>query len=142
MSFVNSITLIGNVGNDPEIKITQTGKKLCRLSLATTERYTKGGETQEKTLWHNITLWERSAEIAENHVKKGHKVYIEGRLNYNEWTDDSNQKRKTADVVANRLIILTPKGQHANRDQASSNWEDDAAQSNSGEENALNSFPF
>lgn len=116
MSYVNSVTLIGNVGNEPEIRVTQNGRKLCRLSLATTERYSKGGELQEKTLWHNVTLWEKSAEIAENHIHKGYKVYIEGRLNYSEWVDENQQKRKGTDIVANRVIILTPKAQ-ASRDQ-------------------------
>src|SRR2546422_6988744 len=83
---VNKVILIGNLGKDPEVKYTPSGTPVAKLTLATNERYKdKGGEWQDRTEWHNIVLWQRLAEIAGEYLKKGSKVYIEGRLQTRSW---------------------------------------------------------
>jgi len=87
---VNKIILIGNIGNDPEIKEVN-GNKLAKLSLATSEKYTnKQGEKVENSEWHNVTFWGRTAEVVEQYVKKGMKLYVEGSIKYNKVEKDGN----------------------------------------------------
>ncbi|HEX5434146.1 MAG TPA: single-stranded DNA-binding protein, partial [Candidatus Angelobacter sp.] len=83
---MNKVILLGNLGKDPEIKYTPSGTPVARFSLATNERYKdKSGEWQERTEWHNIVAWQRLAEIVGEYVKKGSKLYIEGRLQTSSW---------------------------------------------------------
>jgi single-strand DNA-binding protein len=105
---VNKVILIGNLGKDPEVKYTPQGTPVAKLTLATNERYKdKGGEWQDRTEWHNVVLWQRLAEIAGEYLKKGSKVYIEGRLQTRSWDDkQTNQKRYMTEVVANDLVLL------------------------------------
>jgi single-strand DNA-binding protein len=105
---LNRVTLIGNLGKDPEVKYTPSGTPVAKITLATNERYKdKNGEWQERTEWHNVVLWQRLAEIAGEYLKKGGKVYIEGRLQTRSWDDkQTNQKKYMTEVVANDLILL------------------------------------
>jgi single-strand DNA-binding protein len=105
---VNKVILIGNLGKDPEVKYTPSGAPVAKLTLATNERYKdKGGEWQDRTEWHNVVLWQRLAEIAGEYLKKGSKVYIEGRLQTRSWEDkQTNQKRYMTEIVANDLVLL------------------------------------
>jgi single-strand DNA-binding protein len=105
---VNKVILIGNLGKDPELKYTPQGTPVARLTLATNERYKdKGGNWQDRTEWHNVVLWQRLAEIAGEYLKKGGKVYIEGRLQTRSWDDkQTNQKRYMTEVVASDLVLL------------------------------------
>ena len=91
---VNKVILIGNLGKDPEVKYTPQGTPVAKFSLATNERYKdKDGNWQDRTEWHNIVVWQRLAEIAGEYLKKGSKVYIEGRLQTRSWEDkQTNQK--------------------------------------------------
>ena len=91
---VNKVILIGNLGKDPEVKYTPQGTAVARLTVATNERFKdKSGEWQDRTEWHNVVLWQRLAEIAGEYLKKGGKVYIEGRLQTRSWDDkQTNQK--------------------------------------------------
>ena len=91
---VNKVILIGNLGKDPEVKYTPSGTPVAKLTLATNERYKdKDGQWQDRTEWHNVVLWQRLAEIAGEYLKKGGKVYIEGRLQTRSWEDkQTNQK--------------------------------------------------
>jgi single-strand DNA-binding protein len=105
---VNKVILLGNLGKDPEVKYTPQGTPVAKLALATNERYKdKDGQWQDRTEWHNVVLWQRLAEIAGEYLKKGSKVYIEGRLQTRSWDDkQTNQKRYMTEVVANDLVLL------------------------------------
>jgi single-strand DNA-binding protein len=115
---LNRVTLIGNLGKDPEIKYTPSGTPVAKLTLATNERFKdKAGEWQDRTEWHNVVLWQRLAEIAGEYLKKGGKVYIEGRLQTRSWDDKtSGQKKYMTEVVANDLILLGGRGEGAGGD--------------------------
>ena len=110
---VNKVILIGNLGKDPEIKYTPSGTAVAKFTLATNERYKdKAGEWQDRTEWHNIVAWQRLAEIVGEYVKKGSKVYIEGRLQTSSWDDkESGQKKYRTEVIANDLVLLTARGE-------------------------------
>jgi len=110
---VNKVILIGNLGKDPEVKYTPQGTAVARLTVATNERYKdKSGEWQDRTEWHNVVLWQRLAEIAGEYLKKGGKVYIEGRLQTRSWDDkQTNQKKYMTEVVANDLVLLSGRGE-------------------------------
>ena len=92
---INKVILVGNVGGDPEVRTTESGVKVARIRLATSERYTdkQSGERKELTEWHTITLWRGLADIVDRYVHKGSQLYIEGRLRTREWTDTNNIKR-------------------------------------------------
>jgi len=110
---VNKVILIGNLGKDPEVKYTPSGTPVAKLTLATNERYKdKDGQWQDRTEWHNVVLWQRLAEIAGEYLKKGGKVYIEGRLQTRSWDDkQTNQKRYMTEVVASDLVLLGGRGE-------------------------------
>jgi len=110
---LNKVQLIGNLGKDPEVKYTPSGTPVAKLTLATNERYKdKNGEWQDRTEWHNVVLWQRLAEIAGEYLKKGGKVYIEGRLQTRSWDDkQTNQKKYMTEVVASDLILLGGRGE-------------------------------
>jgi single-strand DNA-binding protein len=110
---VNKVILVGNLGKDPEVKFTPSGVPVAKFSLATNERYKdKGGEWQERTEWHNIVAWQRLAEIVGEYVKKGSKVYIEGRLQTSSWEDkQSGEKKYKTEIVANDLVLLSGRGE-------------------------------
>jgi single-strand DNA-binding protein len=110
---VNKVILIGNLGKDPEVKYTPQGTPVAKLTLATNERYKdKDGQWQDRTEWHNVVLWQRLAEIAGEYLKKGGKVYIEGRLQTRSWEDkQTNQKRYMTEVVASDLVLLGGRGE-------------------------------
>jgi single-strand DNA-binding protein len=110
---VNKVILIGNLGKDPEIKYTPSGTAVAKFSLATNERYKdKSGEWQDRTEWHNIVAWQRLAEIVGEYVKKGSKLYIEGRLQTSSWDDkESGQKKYRTEVIANDLVLLSARGE-------------------------------
>jgi single-strand DNA-binding protein len=105
---VNKVILVGNLGKDPELKYTPQGTAVAKFSLATTEKYKdKAGEWQDRTEWHNIVAWARTAEIAAEYLKKGRTVYIEGSIRTNSWDDkESGQKKYRTEIVANELIML------------------------------------
>lgn len=110
---LNRVQLIGNLGKDPEIKYTPSGTAVAKLTIATNERFKdKGGEWQDRTEWHNVVLWQRLAEIAGEYLKKGGKVYIEGRLQTRSWDDkQTGQKKYMTEVVASDLILLSGRGE-------------------------------
>ena len=104
---INKVMLIGNLGSDPELRFTPSGVQVANFSLATTESWTdKSGERQERAEWHRIVLWRRLAEIAGQYLKKGSKIYIEGKLQTRSWEDQNGQKRYTTEVVANSMEML------------------------------------
>jgi single-strand DNA-binding protein len=105
---VNKVILIGNLGKDPEVKYTPQGTAVARFSLATNERYKdKSGEWQDRTEWHNIVAWQRTAEIAGEYLKKGRTVYVEGRLRTDSWDDkETGQKKYRTEIVVSDLVLL------------------------------------
>lgn len=110
---VNKVILLGNLGKDPEVKFLPNGQAVANFGLATSDRYKdKAGEWQERTEWHNITAYARTAEIIRDYVKKGQKIYIEGRLTTRSWDDkDSGKKVYRTEVVVNELVLLSGKGE-------------------------------
>jgi single-strand DNA-binding protein len=112
MASVNRVILIGNLGRDPELRYTQSGQAVANFSLATTDRFSsREGERQERTEWHRIVAWGRTAELCAQYLSKGRSVYIEGRLQTNEWEDKEGQKRRTTEVVAQTVQFLGGRGQ-------------------------------
>ncbi len=107
---VNKAILVGRLGRDPEMRYTGGGTPVCNFSLATDESYTdKSGERQKKTEWHNIVVWGKLAENCAKLLSKGSLCYVEGRLQTREWNDRDGNKRKTTEIVINRMRVLTPK---------------------------------
>jgi len=115
---MNKVILIGNLGRDPELRLIPNGTAVCNFSIATTERWTKNGEKQERTEWHNIVSWDRTAEIAGEYLRKGSRVAIEGKLQTREWTDKSDVKRYTTEIIADRLELLGGGGDSVKRTTA------------------------
>ena len=104
---VNKVILVGNLGNDPDVKYTQGGMAITTLSLATTTvRKDRDGNSQEKTEWHRVKLFGKLGEIAGEYLKKGSQVYVEGRITYSETTGDDGQKRYFTDIVADEMQML------------------------------------
>ena len=105
---INKVILVGNVGADPEVRALESGVKVARIRLATTERYVdrQTNETKEQTEWHTITMWRGLADVADKYVREGTQLYIEGSLRTREWTDKDNQKRYTTEIVASEMKLL------------------------------------
>src|ERR1017187_1373828 len=106
---VNKVTLLGNVGKDPEMRSTAGGTTVANFTLATSDRQKdQQGNWQDRTEWHNLVAFTRTAEIVRDYVKKGSKLYIEGTLRTNSWDDkQSGQKRYKTEIIVNELILLT-----------------------------------
>ena len=108
---LNKVMLIGNVGSDPEIKTTGGGIKLAKLSLATNRTFSdRSGQQQEKTEWHRLTFWDRQADLVEQYVKKGDRIYIEGRIEYSQTEGEGGQQRYFTDIVVREMVMLGSSG--------------------------------
>ena len=108
---LNKVTLIGNLGNDPEVRSTSGGNRVATFSLATSRTWNSAsGERQEKTEWHRCVVWNTKgsqlADIVEKYVKKGDKLYVEGRIEYRQWQDKENQTRYSTEINVRELIML------------------------------------
>lgn len=108
MSSVNKVIILGNCGRDPEIRYLPSGQAVANVSIATTSRRKdkNTGETIEDTQWHRVTFYDRQAEIAGEYLRKGKSVYVEGRLKYGKYTDQSGVEKNTCDIVATELQLL------------------------------------
>lgn len=109
---LNKVTLIGNVGNDPEVRTTTGGSRVAQVSLATTRQWSgANGDKQEKTEWHRLVLWNTKggnlADIVERYVKKGDRLYVEGRIEYRQWQDREGQTRYTTEINVREMIMLS-----------------------------------
>jgi single-strand DNA-binding protein len=103
----NTVQLIGNVGNDPEIKNLEGGKKVANLTIATNDSYKNDkGEKVEQTEWHKVVAWGKTAEIIEKYVTKGLQIAIEGKLTHRSYDDKNGEKRYVTEVVANDVLLL------------------------------------
>lgn len=104
---VNKAIILGNLGRDPEVRSTSSGQMVANFSIATNRVYTdRDGQRQEQTEWHNIVAWARLAEIAEQYLKKGDQVYIEGRIQTRSWEDQSGETRRTTEIVVQEMQML------------------------------------
>jgi len=108
---LNKVMLIGNVGNEPEIRTVSSGKKVAKLSLATSRQFNdRNGQKQEKTEWHRLTAWDRTAEIIEQYVHKGDRLYVEGSIEYSQTEDDQGKPRYWTDIVVREMVMLSGGG--------------------------------
>lgn len=117
---VNKVILIGNLGKDPEVRHLENGGVVANFTLATSEIYTdrSTGEKKENTDWHDIVVWRGLAEVAEKYLKKGYKVYVEGKLKKRSWQDKEGNTRYTTEVVADEMTILSrPDGERSSQSQ-------------------------
>jgi single-strand DNA-binding protein len=115
---LNKVILIGNLGQDPEVRSIANGGRVANFSLATSRQWSgQGGDKQEKTEWHRVVAWNNSkgagtglADVVEKYVKKGDKLYVEGRIEYRSWQDKEGQTRYTTEIIASEIIMLSGKG--------------------------------
>jgi len=108
---LNKVTLMGNLGGDPEVRYTVGGKQVANFSLATTERFTDKatGERREETQWHRIVAWGKLAEICSQYLHKGSRVYLEGKLVYRKWEDRDGAARTSSDIRMASMVMLDHK---------------------------------
>ncbi len=109
---INKVILVGNLGNDPEVRATTTGSRIANISIATSDSWTdkNTGQKQERTEWHRVVFFNRLAEIVEQYLTKGSKVYVEGALRTRKWQDQNGQDRYTTEIVASEMQMLDSKG--------------------------------
>ena len=121
---VNKVILVGNVGIDPEVRTTESGVKVARIRLATTERLfdRQANEAKEHTEWHTITLWRGLADVVDKYVRKGTQIYVEGRLRTREWMDKDNNKRYTTEILADVMNLLGRRSDNPASDGAPSGY--------------------
>lgn len=124
---LNKVMLIGNVGRDPEVRHLANNSIVAKFPLATSEKFKlKSGELQEQTEWHNIVCWRSLAELAENYIKKGSRLYIEGRIKTSSWVDKTTQEKKySTEIIASSILFLdrAPSASNASEDSASAKLE-------------------
>lgn len=115
----NSVQLIGFTGSDPDTKLLDNGSKIANFSLATTERYKdNNGDVQKKTTWHRITAFSPIADVIEKHLRKGAKIFIQGRLNYRKWTNRDGHEKDTTEIVVEKFVMLGGRKQQYNQDDS------------------------
>ena len=138
MAYMNKVMLIGNVGRDPETKITTTGTKKVSFSLATSQKYKDvAGEYKEKTQWHNIVCWGKLGDLVEKMVFKGSSLFIEGEITYRKWEDQNGVQKTITEINGNNFQILGAKQNEQKRDQNQSSSQADYV-----DDNEDNDLPF
>ncbi len=129
---LNKVMLIGNVGSDPEIRATSSGARVAKVSLATNRSFQdRSGQQQEKTEWHRLTFFGRLADIVEQYVKKGDRLYAEGRLEYSQTQDDKGNTRYWTDIVIHEMVMLGSGGSEGGNSFSTSDSGSAAASSES-----------
>ena len=128
MSGVNKVILIGHIGKDPEVRSLDSGVKVASFSLATTESYKdrNSGERVEKTEWHNVVLWKNQADIAERYLKRGSKIYLEGKITTESYEDKEGNTRYTTKIVGYQITMLDSKNNSNSQTQQPVNQGDDS----------------
>ena len=113
MSSVNKVIIVGNLGKDPEMRYTQDGKAIANLTVATSESWKdkNTGEKREKAEWHKVTFFDKLAEIVGQYLKKGSKIYLEGKLQTRKWQDKDGQDRYTTEILGSEMKMLSAKGE-------------------------------
>lgn len=128
---VNKVILLGNLTRDPEVRYTPQGTAVAQIGIATNERFKdKDGQWQDRPEYHNVVAWQRMAEIAGEYLKKGSKVYVEGRLQTRSWEKDGQKHYKT-EVVANDLVLLSGRGEGGGEEGGGGGYRRSNASSNS-----------
>ncbi len=132
MSGINKVIIVGRLGADPEVKVTQGGQSVAKLSIATSEQWTdkNSGQKQERTEWHRVVVWGKQAEVIGKYMTKGRQIYVEGRLQTRSWEDPQGQKKYTTEIVANNFQFLGGGNQEASAGGGSG--------ANSGYDNSMN----
>jgi single-strand DNA-binding protein len=117
MSSVNKVIIVGNLGKDPEIRYTSAGKPIANITVATSETWKdkNTGEKREKAEWHKVTFFDKLAEIVGQYLKKGSKIYLEGKLQTRKWQDKDGQDRYTTEIVGSEMKMLSGKGDGESR---------------------------
>jgi single-strand DNA-binding protein len=114
---LNKVLLLGNLGRDPEVRYTASGKAVTTFTLATSQRWRdQDGNDQERTEWHRVVAWGRLGEIAGEYLNKGKQVFVEGRIQTREWEDQESNKRTTVEIIASDIIMLGGTGFSQQRD--------------------------
>jgi single-strand DNA-binding protein len=148
MAGVNKVILVGNLGADPEVTTIDSGIKRARIRVATTETYkNRNGDRTEHTEWHNITIWRGLAEVAEKYLRKGSKIYVEGRLRTREYNDKDGVKKYFTEVAADNFVMLdradNNSSNYGNQDSNSAQQNETAkSQEPVQEENPEDDLPF
>jgi single-strand DNA-binding protein len=120
---INKVILVGNIGRDPDIQTTNGGTKVAHVSLATSRRVARNGNYEERTEWHRLTMWDRLAQLAEDYVRKGDRVYVEGRIEYDSF-EKNGVTIPTAEVQVRELVLLgSPRGNGSEADADSDDEE-------------------
>lgn len=132
MAGVNKVIIVGNLGDDPEVKYTQNGVAIANISVATSESWKdQNGQKQEHTEWHRVSLFKRLAEVVGEYLKKGSKVYIEGKIKTRKWTDQNGIDRYITEIHANQLQMLNSRNdqqQQSNQNQSQHQQQNNQAQ--------------
>lgn len=121
MSGLNKVQIIGRLGQDPDVRYMPSGKPVANLRIATSEKWTKDGQTQERTEWHSVVMFDRLGEIAGEYLRKGSLVYVEGKLQTRKWSDKEGKDRYTTEIIAQQMQMLggKPQGDRAARQEPS-----------------------
>lgn len=126
MASLNKVILIGNLGQDPEVRYTPSGAAVANFSIATSESWTdKSGERQEKTEWHRIVVWGKQAELCGEYLRKGRSVCIEGRIESRDWQDRDGNKRTTVEIKAQSVTFLGGRGEMGGGARSNGNYRRD-----------------
>ncbi len=134
MASINKVILIGNLGNDPEVRYTSGGAAVANFNIATNESWVKEGQKEERTEWHKIVCWNKTAELCGEYLSKGRTVYIEGRLQTREWEDKDGNRRYTTEVVAQTVQFL---GGNPNSQNAGNGFKKTSASNNAPDSEAI-----
>lgn len=122
---LNKVMIIGNLGRDPEMRYTPSGRPVTSFSVATSRSWTSSeGERREETEWFNVVAWGNLAEICKAHLSKNQQVYVEGRLQTRGWEDEDGKKHFRTELVANEMILLGDRRQHIDYDDSEGDGED------------------
>ena len=147
---INKVTLVGRLGKDPEVRHFDNNSSVCNFTLATSESYTdKEGQRIEQTEWHNLAIWKKGlVDVAEKYLKKGHLVYVEGKLRTRSWDDQSGNKRYTTEVVVDLFKMLEKRessnnnyGDQGSNDQNYSSGSQSSSQSSQSQTQSSNQEP-
>ena len=110
MPSLNKVMIIGHLGDNPDIRYTKANKQVANLSVATSQKWKKNGETQQETVWHKVTAWGKLAEVCEKYINKGDAIYVEGSYKENQWENDNGEKRSRKYIDAFKIVMLGSKG--------------------------------
>lgn len=123
---VNKAIILGRLGQDPELRYTQSGQAVCNLSVATNRKYTRDGKPVEEVEWHRVVAWGKQAENCEKYLSKGRQVYVEGRIQTREWEDKEGNRRWSTDIVAQNVTFLSDGSSNSSGGPTKSRQRDDA----------------